>query len=272
MKISDQLPGSLEGLLDRQTLDRLHQAASTIVQAKESGGKVVAVVGSGPNLHEGVTTLIATLMSKGIIDGVITSSAVICHEMGGALDRVHRVDAGEVPDVSVSLPHDGILEATVLSEDQLEEIRAEFPFDEVYYRRLLAAPGREIIKAAANLGYPMGYRTERLAREAQVLASAAGVPLETIVGLGADPLTMIGAGARHSKPVLVGVPQLIGGGAVGLAIGDSLTISERAERVARCAHPRDPRWALRNLHRSRALGSVGGRVDLFPGTQERHTH
>ena len=31
---------------------------------------------------------------------------------------------------------------------------------------------------------------------------------------------------------MVGIPQLVGGGAVGLAIGDSMTISERASRVA----------------------------------------
>jgi hypothetical protein len=53
------------------------------------------------------------------------------------------------------------------------------------------------------------------------------------VGFGADAMTMIGAGARCQVPVLVGVPQLVGGGAVGLAIGDSLSISERSARVAR---------------------------------------
>ena len=235
---------SLEAALDEKTLDRLDQSATAIVRAKESGGKVVAVVGSGPNLHEGVTTLIAALIRKGIIDGVITSSAVICHEMGGALDKVHRVHISDLPEVGLNLaahravpagtvPHDGILEASIMPDDLLEEIRAEIPFDEAYYRKLLAAPGKDIIKAAANLAYPMGYRTERLAREAQTLAVAAGVPLETIVGLGADPMTMIGAGARHNVPVLVGIPQLIGGGAVGLAIGDSMTITERASRVAR---------------------------------------
>ena len=34
-------------------------------------------------------------------------------------------------------------------------------------------------------------------------------------------------------PVLVTVPQLIGGGAVGLAIGDSISITERTARIAR---------------------------------------
>jgi len=49
---------------------RLNQAVDLIVKAKESGGKVVAVVGSGPNIHEGVTTLIAEMIHKGIVDGV----------------------------------------------------------------------------------------------------------------------------------------------------------------------------------------------------------
>ena len=53
---------------------------------------MVVVTGSGPNLHEGVTTLIAELIHKGIIDGVTTSSAVIAHEMAGTLDRVKRLD------------------------------------------------------------------------------------------------------------------------------------------------------------------------------------
>ena len=224
---------SLEAFLDETTRNRLEQSTAAIVRAKESGEKVVAVVGSGPNIHEGVTTLIAALINVGIVDGVITSSAVICHEMGGALDKVHRVRAGDVPGADIAAPNDGVIEATIMPAGLLDEIRTEIAFDETYYRRLLAAPGKDIIKAAANMAYPMGYRTERLAREAQTLAAATGTSLETIVGLGADPMTMIGAGARHGVPVLVGIPQLVGGGAVGLATGDSMTITERAGRIAR---------------------------------------
>jgi len=223
---------ALETSLDGDTRARLDQAADAIVRAKEGGSKVAVIVGSGPNLHEGVSTLIAALIGKGIINGVITSSAVICHEMGGTLEKVHRVHMDNVPGVNVTASHDATLEASITSSDLLKEIRAEIPFDETYYRSLLTAPGKDIIKAAANLAYPLGLRTERLAREAQVLATASRVPLELIVGLGADPMTMIGAGARHGVPVIVGVPQLIGGGAVGLAIGDCMTVTERASRVA----------------------------------------
>ena len=232
MRSDHDFLGALETSLGDDTRARLDQAAAAVVRAKEGGKKVAVVVGSGPNLHEGVTTLIAALIGKGIIDGVITSSAVICHEMGGTLERVHRVDVNDGPAVNVTAPHDATLEASIMSGDQLDEMRAEIPFDEAYYRSLLAAPGKDIIKAAANLAYPLGLRTERLAREAQVLAVASCVPLELIVGLGADPMTMIGAGAKHGVPVIVGVPQLIGGGAVGLAIGDCMTITERASRVA----------------------------------------
>jgi hypothetical protein len=223
---------ALETSLDGDSRARLDQAADAIVRAKEGGRKVAVIVGSGPNLHEGVSTLIAALIGKGVIDGVITSSAVICHEMGGTLEKVHRVHMDNVPGVNVTAPHDAMLEASITSSDLLKEIRAEIPFDETYYRSLLTAPGKDIIKAAANLAYPLGLRTERLAREAQVLATASRVPLELIVGLGADPMTMIGAGARHGVPVIVGVPQLVGGGAVGLAIGDCMTVTERASRVA----------------------------------------
>jgi hypothetical protein len=53
-----------------------------------------------------------------------------------------------------------------------------------------------------------------------------------MAGYGADRLTMIGAGAEHGVPVLVTVPQLVGGGEVGLAVGDSLSLSERCYRIA----------------------------------------
>jgi hypothetical protein len=153
--------------------------------------------------------------------------------MAGALDRVHRVAASELGSIAAAVPHDGVLEASLLSPEMLDEVCCELPLDEGYYQELLLAPGTDIIKAAGNMAYPMGWRTERLAREAQALAVSAGLPLETVVGYGADPMTMIGAGARCQVPVLVGVPQLVGGGAVGLAIGDSLPVSERSARVAR---------------------------------------
>src|SRR5262249_44433791 len=56
-------------------------------------------------------------------------------------------------------------------------------------------------------------------------------------GLGCDPRTMIGIGAKKGLPVLVTIPQLIGGGRVGLCIGDSLTLHERAHRLARMLSP-----------------------------------
>ncbi|OQC07302.1 MAG: hypothetical protein BWX80_01121 [Candidatus Hydrogenedentes bacterium ADurb.Bin101] len=44
---------------------------------------------------------------------------------------------------------------------------------------------------------------------------------------------MIGMGARKKLPVLVTIPQLVGGGIVGLYIGDTITLRERAARLAR---------------------------------------
>ena len=223
---------TLRNELAPETQARVNRAARSIIEAKQRGGKVAAVVGSGPNLHEGVTTLIAAMINARLIDGVITSSAVVCHEMGGALDRVHRVHVSHLKGITFEAPRDDTLEATILSEPMLNELRQEMLIDESYYADLLAAPGKDIIKAAANMAYPMGLRTERLAREAQAVAVEHGLPLEAVVGLGADPLTMIGAGARHGVPVLVGVPQLIGGGAVGMAIGDTIPITERCARIA----------------------------------------
>jgi hypothetical protein len=78
----------------------------------------------------------------------------------------------------------------------------------------------------------MGPRTERLAREGGALARETGALLERVVGFGADPMTMIGAGAALNLPVVVSIPQLVGGGAVGLAIGDAVSITRRARTVA----------------------------------------
>jgi hypothetical protein len=74
------------------------------------------------------------------------------------------------------------------------------PVDRDLIRRAREAEGQEIIKAA---------------------------------GLGADPRTMIGAGAERGVPVVVSIPQLVGGGMVGLAIGDSLSLRGRSRLVAR---------------------------------------
>ena len=49
------------GLPDRVRA-QLQQAIDRIVEVKQAGGKVAVVTGSGPNLHEGVTTLIAELI------------------------------------------------------------------------------------------------------------------------------------------------------------------------------------------------------------------
>ena len=229
----------LEGRLDRTTLDRVETAVDRIVAAKERGGRVVVVTGSGPNVHEGVTTLVAELMRVGVVDGVTTSSAVVAHEMAGVLDRVKRVDGKALGLPTEILPRGGSFELTLLDDEMMEEIAGEISIDRALVDRLREAPGEEIIKAAGNLGYPMGLRTERIAQEILALARARGATFEEIAGLGADERTMIGIGASRDLPVLVTIPQLIGGGAVGLAIGDSITVTERTARLARLLETAD---------------------------------
>jgi deoxyhypusine synthase len=82
-------------------------------------GRIVAVVGSGPNIHEGVTTLIAELIHKGLVDGVSTSSAVVSHEMAGALEKVKRIKGEDLGIDRDLLPIDGRLEVSLLGLDQL---------------------------------------------------------------------------------------------------------------------------------------------------------
>lgn len=219
-------------LIDPESLEFLDRAVSQFVEAKIKGGKVVVATGSGPNLHEGVTTLIAELMDKCLIDGVTTSSAVIAHEMAGTLDRVKRLDGRQLGFDASTLPKGFTFEFTELPADELVELRHEMEIDDTLLARGRELEGTTIIKAAGNMAYPMGLRTERLAREILSLSHAYGLPFETVAGWGADPRTMIGAGARGGLPVLVSVPQLIGGGGVGLCLADSISITERSIRIA----------------------------------------
>jgi hypothetical protein len=229
----------LEAGLDEVARERLGAAADRIVAAKERGGKVVVVTGSGPNVHEGVTTLIAELMRMGVVDGVTTSSAVVSHEMGGVLDRVKRVDGQAVGVDLRLLPKGGAFELSLLDDEALAEIEKDLPLDTDLLERLRSAPGATIVKAAGNLGYPMGLYLEWLSGRILEEARQRGASFEEVAGEGADERTMIGRGARMGLPVLVTIPQLVGGGAVGLAVGDSLGIRERAVRIARMMESAD---------------------------------
>jgi deoxyhypusine synthase len=218
--------------LEEVSKQRIDQAISKIVQAKERGRKVVVVTGSGPNIHEGITTLIAELIKKKIVDGVITSSAVIAHEMAGSLDKVKRLDGKKLGICEDALPKESVFEITLMDKETLEQIKREMLVDVELIEKALELPGDVIIKAAGNMGYPMGLRTERIAREVESLARLTGKPFEYISGLGADERTMIGTGVRENIPVIVSAVQLIGGGVVGLSIGDSISFKQRSAMVA----------------------------------------
>lgn len=233
MMIDTALLGRLEKELDNSTRGRLDDAVDRIVRAKEAGKRVVAVTGSGPNIHEGVTTLIAELMRIGVIDGVSTSSAVVAHEMGGTLDKVKRCNGVELGLDSALLPRGGDFELTVMSPETALEVARHMEVDSDLITKLERAEGTTIIKAAGNLGYPMGLWIERLSNEILSWALEHGMSFEEVAGLGADEHTMIGMGAKRNLPVIVTIPQLVGGGATGLAIGDSISIFERASRLAR---------------------------------------
>ncbi len=226
------LIAKLKASLSDDVQNHLQTAIDRIVDTKKSGGKVAVVTGSGPNLHEGVTTLIAELIRIGVIDGVTTSSAVIAHEMAGTLDRVKRVDGVRCGIPAEKLPLGGHFELSLLDAGQLEVIKQELPLNNDLIQLLQEAEGDEIIKAAGNMAYPLGYRTERISVEVLQRAKIEGRPFEEIAGRGADPRTMIGAGYLANVPVLVSTPQLVGGGGVGLALGDSISITERSARIA----------------------------------------
>ena len=219
---------------DLQPSDRkvVEKAVDRIVEAKKRGGKVVVVTGSGPNLHEGITTLIAELIDKGVVDGVTTSSAVVAHEMAGVLDEVKRVNGKKLGFPGKILPRGDIFEITKMSGELLDQLKKEMIIDTGLIDKALSLKGDVIIKAAGNMAYPMGLRTENLAKEILFIAKSKGLPFEVIAGAGADDRTMLGVARKRDVPCLVTIPQLIGGGMVGTALADSISIMERTSRIA----------------------------------------
>lgn len=230
-KIYQGLSSDVKELLDR--------SISSIVSAKKRRGKVVVVTGSGPNIHEGVTTLIAELIHKDIIDGVTTSSAVVAHEMGGVLEEVKRVDGLKLGLDEKILPRGNVFEVNILQAGVLTDLKKEMIIDEGLIDRALSLEGDIIIKAAGNMAYPLGLRTELLAKEIQFIAKSKGVPFELVAGAGADRNTMLGAAYEKGIPLLVTVPQLVGGGMVGIAIADSISIMERSMKIAKMMESAD---------------------------------
>ena len=230
--INEQLLNNFYSNLDSRSRKSLDDAVEKIVEARKKGGRIVVATGSGPNIHEGVTTLIAELMDKGMIHGVTTSSAVVGHEMGGALDLVKMCKASALGFEERFMPRGDVFEFTQMPEEQMADLRKEMVLDEDLLARGEEAEGRLVVKAAGNMAYPMGLRNEELAAEILVLCKAYGLPFETVAGWGADRRTMLGMGAEKGLPVLVSIPQLVGSGHIGMAIGESISIFERSKRIA----------------------------------------
>src|SRR4051812_47300813 len=143
-------------LIDGESIEFLERAVDAIVESKHKGQKVVVATGSGPNLHEGVTTLIAELMTKGIIDGVLTSSAVIAHEMAGTLDKAKRMDGRSLGFDAALLPKGFTFELTEMTGTEMDALRGEMEIDDGLVARCRQMEGKVIIKAAGNMAYPMG--------------------------------------------------------------------------------------------------------------------
>ena len=223
---------NLKAGLPPEIRGQLEKAVRAISETLERGGKIVVVTGSGPNLHEGVTTLIAELIGKGVVSGVTTSSAVIAHEMAGVLDLVKRVDGRDAGFSRERLPNGDHFELSIQHEEFLQSLEKDVILDWELIEKLKGLPGDRIIKAAGNMGYPMGLWIERVSEKVLGFCREKGCPFEEAVAPAADPRTMLGAGHRNQVPVLVTVPQLVGGGAVGIAVGDSIPVRERCRRIA----------------------------------------
>lgn len=241
MQINSKLLEKYYQEIEEKSRDNLDKTIKKIIEVKKKDGNIMVVTGSGPNIHEGVTTLISELMDKNVLNSVSTSSAVIAHEMAGSLDKVKRVKVDKLGiqfDKSI-IPRGDFFELTQMEQGYLEKLKEEMILDESLLEKLESADGDIIIKAAGNMAYPMGLRTENLSREIFHISQTYNLPFEEVAGWGADKKTMIGKGAEKSLPVIVTVPQLVGGGMVGILIGDSISISERSMRIARVLEEAD---------------------------------
>jgi len=218
--------------LNPTTQERINQTVDILTETKEKGGKIAVVTGSGPNVHEGVTTLLAELMRVGVVDGVTTSSAVVAHEMGGVLDRVKRVNGTQLGVDEALLPRGDVFEFTLMDDEQRAIVEQDLELDQALLDAGEKIEGNVIIKAAGNMGYPMGLWIEQMSDRICAEAQEKGLAFEAVAGWYADERTMLGRGARLGLPVLVSIPQLVGGGNVGLAVGDSISITQRARLVA----------------------------------------
>ena len=229
--------------LDENTKRFVDASIKAITSAKLAGRKVMVATGSGPNIHEGVTTLIAELVYKGVVDGITTSSAVVSHELGGVLDRVKRIPyeiiKNNIKLAENFLPKGGFFEYTILTEEQINEIRNEMFLDEQLIHLMTGTDGNIIIKAAGNLAYPIGLRTEMLAKEILYIAKTLNKSFEEVAGHSADSMTMLGACQKMGVPILVSIPQLVGGGAVGICIAESIPISHRCAEIAKMIESSD---------------------------------
>ena len=129
MKNNNEIVENLYDDLNSSVRESVDSAIDSITDVLKNRGKVAVVTGSGPNLHEGVTTLIAEMINKDILHGVTTSSAVIAHEMGGVLDEVKRVNGLKMGLNPKILPRGDIFEITVMSEESLELLKKEMIID-----------------------------------------------------------------------------------------------------------------------------------------------
>ncbi|MBN2282978.1 MAG: hypothetical protein JXO48_03725 [Deltaproteobacteria bacterium] len=212
---------------------RLDDAVASLVEAKKRRQRVVAVITGEVHLSRGITLLVADLMRKGIVDAVLTTAVIIDHEMSGVLEKVKRIEKPPAGLHREGGSADGVMNVALLSPRMIERFRDEMDIDVSSYRAMLGAPGTITVEPAGGGTWPGGKRTALLSGFVLSQSRHCRIPFEEMAGYGADPGTMIGAGARAGLPVLV-PPSCLDddGGAVGLAIRESLSPSERSGRVA----------------------------------------
>ncbi len=231
-RVTQKALAELAGRLTPAARQALGWAVNHWVKVKQAGGKVLVATGSGPHLHEGVTTLLAELVRVELVDAVLTSAAVVGHELAGGLERVKRVDGAALGLAPDGPAHRRKAGGGPPAPGRFEAFARELPWTGSSMSACWPHPGLPY-KGGGQPGLPQRALGRAPGRALPAGRPGAGGAPGGPPGAGRRPPHHAGGRRRRGIPCLVTTPQLVGGGAVGLCLGDSLPLSVRSALLAK---------------------------------------
>ena len=276
MRPSDGFLRNLHDSLPPSTQEHLQSAIDAIVGARERGGRVVVVTGSGPNIHEGVTTQIAELIRHG-------RGRWRNHKLGrrrarnGGNARPREADPHAEPGHAARFRRRCCRAAESSRSPSLRPSSAwtwrwNSPEDWDDVRSLLGVARQRGDQSGGQHGVADGPAHGAAGAGIRDARQPVRRDVRTVRGLRRRPHDDDrGRRAAQDVPVLVSIPQLVGGGAVGhrhrrfrfRSPGDPRADCRHAgqrrrhHRIGHRALAGDSRRPVRNLHGPWHLGGMG---------------